>query len=434
MDIFVTVLILFLLFYLCYKGVPTPIGGLVCSALLLLYFGMDVYDGLTKTYMGGFVNFVQRFFIMFLFGSLFGKIMELTGAADSLAESILNVVGENRISLGICLVSILFVMGGISVYICLFAILPIALKLCKRANLPRAFIIGGFSLGINVGLAMPYTASATNIIPISYFGTDPGAGGLLALFCNVLFFAAGMWWLTFWENRCRRKGMGFQATPEELAADAVLGIQEEQKKPHWILALLPIVFLLIALNVFELDVLWSLLIGSASALILQFRTLPRSWGTLKGATGAVVNTAMLAAIIPAAVVGFGSIVTETPGFASLITAVQNIDGNPLIVAIVAINLFAGITGSSSAALGLAGPILQDYFLPLTNPAALHRVSSLASLGLDSLPNCGFIQAELSLVNVSFKEAYLPLIFVLTVVMTLLQAFIYAGLFTLFGVA
>ena len=50
---------------------------------------MDIYDGLLTTYMGGFVSFVQKWFLMFLIGAVFGKIMDITGAADSLARMVL---------------------------------------------------------------------------------------------------------------------------------------------------------------------------------------------------------------------------------------------------------------------------------------------------------------------------------------------------------
>ena len=99
MDIIILVIAILLIGVLCYKGVPTPIGGVACSLILLIYFRMDIYDGLLTTYMGGFVSFVQKWFLMFLIGAVFGKIMDITGAADSLARMVLRVVGEKRISL-----------------------------------------------------------------------------------------------------------------------------------------------------------------------------------------------------------------------------------------------------------------------------------------------------------------------------------------------
>ena len=105
----------------------------------------------------------------------------------------------------------------------------------------------------------------------------------------------------------------------------------------------------------------------------------------------------------------------------------------LIIAIVIINCIAGIAGASSAGLVLAAPVLQTL-MPLTNPAVLHRTVVLASLGLDSLPNAGFLQTECTLAGVKFKDVYLPVIFVLTVVLTLARAFLYIGLSYIFGMA
>lgn len=205
MDIIILVIAILLIGVLCYKGVPTPIGGVACSLILLIYFRMDIYDGLLTTYMGGFVSFVQKWFLMFLIGAVFGKIMDITGAADSLARMVLRVVGEKRISLGICIVSALFIASGISVYITLFIVLPLAIKMCRRANLSRCFIIAGYSLGINIGLSLPYVAVANNVLCTDYFGTEVSSGGLLAIFCTAVYAVVGMLWITYYEKRMKKK-------------------------------------------------------------------------------------------------------------------------------------------------------------------------------------------------------------------------------------
>ena len=73
-------------------------------------------------------------------------------------------------------------------------------------------------------------------------------------------------------------------------------------------------------------------------------------------------------------------------------------------------------------------------LPLTNAEVFHRTVVLSSLGLDSLPNAGFLQTECTLAGVKFKDVYLPIIFMETVVMTLLRALLYIGLTIAFGMA
>ena len=267
MDIIILVIAILLIGVLCYKGVPTPIGGVACSLILLIYFRMDIYDGLLTTYMGGFVSFVQKWFLMFLIGAVFGKIMDITGAADSLARMVLRVVGEKRISLGICIVSALFIASGISVYITLFIVLPLAIKMCRRANLSRCFIIAGYSLGINIGLSLPYVAVANNVLCTDYFGTEVSSGGLLAIFCTAVYAVVGMLWITYYEKRMKKKGIGYvPAENEQVSLDDEV---DPKDLPHWILAVIPMIVPIIALNALKLQGEFALITnGSRSKNIL----------------------------------------------------------------------------------------------------------------------------------------------------------------------
>lgn len=69
---------------------------------------------------------------------------------------------------------------------------------------------------------------------------------------------------------------------------------------------------------------------------------------------------------------------------------------------------------------------------LINAAVSHRTTVLASLGLDSLPNAGFLQTECTVAGVKFKDVYFPVIFALTVVLTILRCLLYMGLAAAFG--
>ena len=68
MDIAILVISILLLGFLCLKNVPTLVGGIVCSVILLLFYKMDIYAGLLDTYMSGFVSFTKTWFLMFLLG------------------------------------------------------------------------------------------------------------------------------------------------------------------------------------------------------------------------------------------------------------------------------------------------------------------------------------------------------------------------------
>lgn len=429
MDVLIIVITIIVIGILCFKNVPTPIGGVLCSLILILYFRMDLYDSLLTTYMGGFVSFVQRWFIMFLVGALFGKIMDVSGAADSLARTVLNVVGEKRISLGICIVSAIFTAAGISVYISLFIILPIAIKMCRRANLSRGSIIAGYSLGINFGLSLPYVAVANNVLCTDYFGTDVGAGGLLAVFCSLVFAVVGMLWINYYERRLMRKGIGYVAVEGETIEENENSTADQ---PNWIVSVIPMLIPILVLNILKWDVEFALMMGVLAAVILLFKHLPHHWDPIRALIGDAITSTSTTVINTSAIVGLGSVIIATPGYQIAVDKILSINGNPLFTALLSVTLLAGVAGSSSSGIILASPVLQQI-LPMTNAAAFHRVCIYGSLGLDSLPHAGFLQTECTLAGVKFREVYLPIIFVLTVVMTLGMGVLYILLCMLFGV-
>lgn len=64
-------------------------------------------------------------------------------------------------------------------------------------------------------------------------------------------------------------------------------------------------------------------------------------------------------------------------------------------------------------------VLAEPFMAMgVNPAIMHRIGVIASVGLDSLPHSGGIVAVLAISGVSYKEGY-KYLFVVTVVITLL---------------
>ena len=119
-DVLIIVVPIVLLSVLCMKQIHTIIASLAASVLLMICSGMDIYEGLTVTYMEGFVSFIQSWFLMFLYGQVFAKILNISGAADSLARTILNLIGPQNISFALTIVGFLFTCGGISAFFSLF--------------------------------------------------------------------------------------------------------------------------------------------------------------------------------------------------------------------------------------------------------------------------------------------------------------------------
>ena len=432
MDILILVAAVLLIGLFCYKNVPTLIGGIVCSVILMIIYKMNIVDGLFDTYMGGLVGFMKSWMILFFLGALFGKLLDVTGGSDSLARVILNLVGPKNVSLGVCLFTAILAMAGISSFISLFICYPIALKLCRKANINRASVIAGYSLGLNFGLAIPWVPVTNNVLCASYFGTDVSAGGLLGLFVSIVFIVVGMLYIKWYEKRLAAAGKGYAPAYGTGALEENNDLDDDAKKgPHWILSVIPMLIPIIVLNIFKIRVEFALLCGVAAVIILQFKYLPRDWDANRKTVTDSISMCMTTLINAAAIVGFGAVVQNCPGYAIAVEKILSYEGSPLMITFVATNLIAGIAGSSSAGLVLAAPVLQQA-AAMTNAAVFHRTTVLASLGLDSLPNAGFLQTECTVAGVKFKDVYFPVIFALTVVLTILRCLLYMGLAAAFG--
>ena len=79
----------------------------------------------------------------------------------------------------------------------------------------------------------------------------------------------------------------------------------------------------------------------------------------------------------------------------------NVPGTPLISEAIAVSCLAGATGSASGGMGIALEALGPKYMELAasdpnlTPEALHRIASVASGGLDTLPHNGAVITLLS---------------------------------------
>src|SRR5690606_8450995 len=120
---------------------------------------------------------------------------------------------------------------------------------------------------------------------------------------------------------------------------------------------------------------------------------------------AIINTS--------AAVGFGSIVRAVPGFQNLTSLLLGIKGSPLISEAVAVNVLAGATGSASGGMGIALEALGAKYYQLAletgiSPEAFHRVASLSSGGLDTLPHNGAVLTLLAVTGLTHKDSYIDI--------------------------
>jgi len=408
-----------LLIYLALRGGNILIVSLLCAAVVALGNGLHLSDALMGTYMQGLGSFLQQFFLLFLFGALFGRIMADSGAASSVAGMLSRKLGAQRALLIVIVATAALSYGGVNVFIVVFTVYPLGLGLIRDANLPKRLFAGALALGSGTFTmtALPGTPAIQNMIPAAALGTSATAAPVIGCVAAVVMFALGYWHLTHQAAKARANGEGFVPG----AADVVGSPgSEEAGGPHWALSLLPllvVVGVVIGTRNLQPPLAWvtaALALGCLAALVLFYRRLK----TLGGTLGQGASNSTLPVLNTSSVIGFGAVVASVPAFQSFADFLAGLHWSPLVSAAVAVNIMAGLMGSASGGLRIfmqsMGP---GYVAAGANPELLHRISAIASGGLDSLPHSGAVITVLAVMGLTHREAYKD-IFVVTVLVPL----------------
>ncbi|ARF14945.1 GntP family permease [Sporosarcina ureae] len=393
---------LVLLMVLAYRGWSIIWIAPICAGIVALFGGLNLLDAYTDTYMTGFVNFAKQWFPVFMLGAIFGKLMEYSGMAHSVAIGISRVFGKERAIIGVIVAASVLAYGGVSVFVVVFAVYPLALNMFREANISRRLLPGTIVAGMMTFAmtALPGTPQIQNLIPTQYFHTTAAAAPIIGLVSSAFMIVSSILYLNRRVRVLREAGEVFEERKEDLNAEP------RTKYPHIILSLLPLLAVIITLNFLKWDIVISLATGIVLILIISIRE-------FKGFTKAVnsgASDSVMAMINTSAAVGFGTIVRSVPGFEKLSDAILGINANPLISEAIAVNVLAGATGSASGGLGITLEALGSHYYEIATttgpaPEAFHRIASIASGGLDSLPHNGAILTILIVTGMTHKESY-----------------------------
>ena len=394
---------LILLMALAYLGWSIIWVAPIAAGVVALMSGLDVLDAYTGTYMGGLVGFVQSWFPIFLLGAIFGKLMEETGAAKAVAQKVTQLIGKKRAILGVLIASALLTYGGVSLFVVVFAVYPIALELFREANVTRKLLVPTFALGAFTFTmtSMPGTPQIQNLIPIDYFHTTPTAGPIIGIVTTLIMAVGGYLWLSFREKKLSAKGEGF-TEPSVVASNEK---QENEKTPNWLVSLVPLFVVVILLNVVKLEPVYALILGVLSIMLINIKDYKKFVFSInegaKGSVMAILNTS--------AAVGFGAVIAIVPAFDSITNWLLNVSDNPLIAQSLAVQIMSIITGSASGGMGIALSTMGDTFYNLSqttgiSPDVFHRMAAVAS-GASILPNNGALLTLVAVTGLSHKETY-----------------------------
>lgn len=469
-----------LLMYLAYRGISVMIAAPLMALVAVLFAGdAPILGTYTQVFMKETGNFIILYFPLFLLGAIFGKLMDDSGSAQAISQWTVNKLGHEQSILVVVLSCAVLTYGGVSLFVVAFAIYPIAAKLFRDNGIPKRLIPGAVALGAFsfTMTALPGTPAIQNAIPMPFFGTTPFAAPILGIISAIIMFSLGMLWL----NRRLRKALAQKegygdhedAAPRadkrlrECAEGKGFDIVELNEKPApkgepaFFTALLPIIAVIVLNYLFsmliipamdtqflarpefgETDIasvkgIWSIIAALVFSILLLMALNRRRFSNLTESLDSGANASVLPIFNTASLVGFGAVIASLASFGIIREGVINLGGdNHLISLAVSVSILAGITGSASGGMSIALQTLGSTYVEMAAATGIslelmHRVTSIASGGLDVLPQNGAVITLLAICNLTHRESYAD-IFMVGVVTPIIALVALIILGTLFG--
>lgn len=405
------VIAIVLIIYLAMKGYSILVIGPVASLVVILTNRMDIFGALITaptSYMKGLAGFVASFFAIFLLGAILAKYIEDSGAAKTIARAILKLTGTDKpysVLIAILIICSFLTYGGVSLFVVLFAVLPLSKPIFKELNLNWALVTIPVQLGIGTYTMtmLPGAPAIQNVIPTQTLGTTLTAGAPLGIAATIVTLIVGLWYMKMELNKSIKNGETYdesdKATVAETSADA--------KMPGVGISVVPLVFLIaIIIGGSLMKIPNIILIGLVISILIAAVLLG---GYTKGHK-AVINAGALGSITPifftAAAVGFGAVIATAPGFKTISQAIFGLPGGPLMSTVVATNLMSIVTGSASGSEGIILPLFGKTLLNAgINPEVIHRVVAIASGPFSAVPQSGAVLSFLALTGLTHKKCY-----------------------------
>lgn len=125
-----------LLVWLAFRGWSVLLLAPAAALLAAGVAGEPLLAHWTQTFMGAAGRFVAQFFPLFLLGALFGKLMEDSGSVAAIARRMTAWLGERRAMLAVVLAGAAVTYGGVSLFVAIFVLVPMAQALFRQAGIP----------------------------------------------------------------------------------------------------------------------------------------------------------------------------------------------------------------------------------------------------------------------------------------------------------
>lgn len=284
------------------RGLHIVIAAPLATLIVILSNRMDIFGSLIgqeKSYMTGLAGFLINNFAIFLLGAILAQYMEKSNATISIANYILGKVGtESKYAILVALTAVaaLLTYGGISLFVVMFALVPLARPIFKKMDInwelfpiPLFFGMATFTMSM-----LPGAPSVQNAVPTTALGTTLTSAPALSIIATAVMIAFGLTYMKYYLDKSVRNNETFYSyLGEDASAEKDEEVEvDESNLPGIGISLAPILTLITIILIFS-KVQNIILIALTAAIVVSavlFKNYILSQNTVlsNGAAGSVM--------------------------------------------------------------------------------------------------------------------------------------------------
>lgn len=419
MEILACILGFLVVILLVYRDWSVYLATFAGLCVVVLLSGSDFMTAITETYTNGVFTAINSFLFMLMFGCVQSCLYRESGAAYSIASTIMHKLiredtsntAKNIISLSIIMViGTLLSMGGIIAGVVIVLMYPIALAIFEHCDIPKRFILGVLGASAyTFTLTLPGSPEVTNVAAMSVLKTSSTVAAIPGIVGAVVEVMVILLVMNALINHARHNGDHFQRHPEDPYMD------ETSEKPPFFLSLIPLFVLFVLFNFFNLHIVLCLIFSCLLSIVLFWKWLkPKD---VKHIVCQATVDSIPMTLNVGAICGFAAIITNSDAFQTILDTLTSMEASPILICAVVVAIMCMLTGGSSTGQLIALPIIAPRLMEMgLSVDIIHRVSVFAATTLDSMPYSGSILMLLPMCHMKLKEIY-PAMFITTVLAT-----------------
>ncbi len=391
------------------KGWNVLITSIVTAIVIALTNGMDIMSsmvGAEQSYVTGLAGFVQKNVLIFMGGAILGEFMDKSGAAKSISKAIMGKVGTKSpymVLLGIAAIAAILTYAGISMFVAMFALIPLARPMFRECNIPWHLFCAAWTLGAcSFTMAMiPGVPAVAWINAANGCGVSMTAAPIMGIVGSIIAIVVSCLYIKFALKRAQAKGEVYEGP-----ADEVVG-GEEKAIPHVGIALLPLVLLIAIIIVgSQFGVANVVYIAMLVAVLVCMLVFNKYLDSQRDTLGNGAKNALGPCLFTSAAVGVGTVAAASVGFTVMYEAIFNMPGGTYVSAATMAAVLGGVMGSGSGAVGIiAGNFLEPYLATGVDPAALAKIIATSATIGGALPNSGAMFGMLAAMGLNHGNSY-----------------------------